>query len=164
LNRHLLIVANGFRAVGLLVGIPSLVVCLWLTAFKIDLARAKPDPSAQSGSDTSIARDGIVGVIGVVATVIVKPLEFIGKTVEWFAGIFDIIAAVLTVAAACLFFTGRGLILHATWARIAAGLGASGFLLISFLTMTSLRRGAAFALIPIGVSIYMLWVLIRRFN
>jgi hypothetical protein len=164
LDRHLLIVANGFRGVGLLLGIPSLVVCLSLTALKIDLARSRPDPSAQSGSDINIQRDGIVGAVAAVATVIVKPLEFIGKTVEWFAGIFDILAAALTVAAACLFFAGRGLILHATWARIAAGLAALGFLLISFLTMTSLRRGGAFALVPIGMSIYMLWVLIRRFH
>jgi hypothetical protein len=112
LNRHLLIVANGFRAVGLLLGIPSLVVCLWLTAFKIDLARSKPDPSAQSGYDINLKRDGIVGVIEVVATVIVTPLELIGKAVDWLAGVFDILAAALTVAAACLFFTGRGLIQH----------------------------------------------------
>jgi hypothetical protein len=164
LSRHLLIVANGFRAVGLLLGIPSLLVCLCLTAVKIDLARSKPDPSAQSGSDINLRRDGIVGVVGVVATAIVKPLEFVGKGVDLVAGILDIVAAALTLAGACLFFTGRGLVLHATWARIAAGLGASGFLLISFLAMTALRRGVAFALIPIGVSIYMLWVLIRRFN
>jgi hypothetical protein len=89
---------------------------------------------------------------------------FIGKGLEWVAGIVDIVAGVVTVVGAVLFFTGRGLVMHATWARIAAGLMASGFLLISYLTMTALKRGAAFALIPIGVSIYMLWVLIRRFN
>jgi len=150
--------------VGLLLGIPSLLVCLLLTAFKIDIARSKPDPSAESGSDINLKRDGIVGVVGVVATVIVKPLEFVGEGIDWIAGILDIVAAALTMAGACLFFTGRGLVLHATWARIAAGLAASGFLLISFLAMTALRRGAAFDLIPIGVSIYMLWVLIRRFN
>jgi hypothetical protein len=164
LSRHLLIVANGFRTVGLLLGIPSLLVCLWLTALKIDLARPKPDPSAQSGSDINLKRDGIVGVIGIVATAIVKTLEFAGKGVGWVAGILDIVAGALTLAGASLFLTGRGLILHATWARIVAGLGTSGFLLISFLAMIALRRGAAFALIPIGVSIYMLWALIRRFN
>ena len=147
---------------GLLLGIPSLLVCLLLTAFKVDVARYKPDPSA---SDINLKRDGIVGVVsGTLATVIVRPLEFFGKFAGWVAGILDIVAAALTVAGVCLFFTGRGLALHATWARIAAGLGASGFLLISYLTMTALKRGAAFALIPIGVSIYMLWVLIRRFN
>jgi hypothetical protein len=165
LSRHLLIVANGFRAVGLLLGIPSLLVCLVLTAVKIDYARSKPDPSAQSGSDINLKRDGVVGaVVGVAAIVIVKPLEFVGKFVGWAAGILDIVAAALTLAGVCLFFTGRGLAMHTTWARIAAGLGASGFLLISYLTMTALKRGAAFALIPIGASIYMLWVLIRRFS
>jgi hypothetical protein len=164
LSRHLRIVANGFRAVGLLLGIPSLLVCLCLTALKIDLARSKPVPSAQSGSDVNLKRDGIVGVVEVVATVIVKSLELVGKGVDWIAGILAIVAAALTLAGASLFLTGRGLVLHAAWARIAAGLAASGFLLISFLVMTALRRGAVFALIPIAVSIYMLWVLIRRFN
>jgi hypothetical protein len=41
------------------------------------------------------------------------------------------------LAGACLFFTGRGLFLHSAWARIAAGVAASGFLLISFLALTS---------------------------
>jgi hypothetical protein len=163
LTRHLVIVGNGFRTVGLLLGIPSLLVCLCLTAVKIDLARSKPDPSAQSGSDVNLKRDGIVGVVGAVATVIVKTLEFIGKGVDWVLGILDIVAAALTLAGACLFFTGRGLVMHATWARIAAGLAASSLLLISFLAMIALRRAAAFALIPTGISIYMLWVLIRRY-
>ena len=147
---------------GLLLGIPSLLVFLVLTAFKIDVARYKPDPSA---TDINLKRDGVVGAVsGVAAIVIVRPIEFVGKFLGWAAGILDIVAAALTLAGVCLFFTGRGLAMHATWARIMAGLGASGFLLISYLTMTALKRGAAFALIPIGVSIYMLWVLIRRFS
>src|SRR5579862_7162372 len=157
---HLLIVANGFRVVGLVLGIPALLLCLWLTA---DLARSKPDPSTQSGSDVDLQRDGIVGVVGVVAKVIFTPLGLIGQALEFVARIIDILAAMLAVAGACLFFTGRGLVLHAAWARILAGLMASGFLLVSLMAMTVLKRGAAFGLIPIGMAIYMLWTLIRRF-
>jgi hypothetical protein len=165
LSRHLLIVANGFRGVGLLLGIPSLVVCLWLTATKIELARAKADASTQSSPDINIKRDGIVGVVSAVATVFAIPLWLFAKLADWIADLVDILAAVFTLVSVSLFFTGRGLVLHATWARITAILATSGFLLISFLVMTALRRGAAaFALIPIGGSIYMLWVLIRRFN
>jgi hypothetical protein len=165
LNRHLLIVANAFRTVGLLIGIPSLLVFLWLTALKLELAWLKPDPSVQSASEAvNIGRDGIVGIVVGIGTVIGKGFEFFGNAAGWIAGVFEIVAAAITLACACLFFTGRGLALHAAWARIAAGVTASGFLLISFMAMTALRRGAAFALIPIGVSIYMLWVLIRRFQ
>jgi hypothetical protein len=163
--RHLLIVANGFRAMGLILGVPSLLVFLSLTTLKIELALSKPNPSTQNQPPIDIGREGIVGVIRGVATIIVTPLELIVKGLDWVAGVVDIIAAVVAVVGACLFFTGRGLALHATWARIFAGLAASGCLLVSLLLMTALRRGAILvALIPIGLSIYMLWVLIRRFN
>jgi len=150
--------------VGLLLGIPSLLVCVSLTALKLDLYLAKPGPSAQSGSEVNLGRDGIVGIIVAAGTVIGKGFEFFGNALGWISGIFGIVAAAFAVVGACLFLTGRGLVLHATWARIAAGLAAMGFLLVSFLAMTSLRRGGAFALIPIGVSVYMLWVLIHDFT
>jgi len=159
------IVANGFRAVGLLLGIPSLLVFLWLTALKLELFWSKPDKAAQSGSEAiNIGRDGIVGVVVALGTVIGKGFEFAGNAAGWVAGVLLVVAAALTLAGACLFFTGRGLILHAAWARIAAGMAALGFLLVSFLALTSLRRGGVFALIPVGAAAYMIWVLIRRFN
>jgi hypothetical protein len=165
LDRHLVIVANVFRAVGALLGIPSLLACLWITWLLIELAWLKPDKATQSGFDAiNTGRDGIFGIIGVGATAVLKAFEFLGDAATWALGILDIAAAALTLAGACLFFTGRGLFLHSAWARISAGVTASGFLLISFLALTSLRRGAPFALIPIGASIYMLWVLIRRFK
>ena len=165
MNRHLLIIANGFRTVGFLLGVPSLLVCLWLTALKVQLFLVKPDKS-QTGSDAiNIGRDGIVGIITAGATVLAKGFEFMGDVAGWIAGVVDVAAFLLTLAGVFLFFTGRGLALHATWARIVAGFVASVFLIVSYFTMTALQRGAAvFALIPIGISIYMLWVLIRRFN
>jgi hypothetical protein len=165
LNRHLLIVANAFRVVGFLVGIPSLLICLWLTALKLQLFWLKPDKSIQTrGEAINIGRDGIVGIIVAGATVIGKGFEIANSAAGWIAGILDIAAAILALAGACLFFTGRGLVLHSTWARIAAGFASAGFLLVSLTTMTALRRGTGFALIPIAAALYMLWVLIRRFN
>jgi hypothetical protein len=144
LNRQLVTVAIAFRAVGILLGIPSLFACLWLTALKLDLAAIKPDKSGQSDWDAiNIGRDGILGVIAAIFTPIFKGFELFGNLLGWFAGVLDIVAAALTLAAVCLFFTGRGLAQHSEWARIAAVFAASGFLLISFLTMTALRRGAA---------------------
>jgi hypothetical protein len=165
LDRHLLIVANGFRVAGFLLGIPSLLVCLWLTWGLIELAWLKPDKAALSGSQSiDIGRDGIVGIAVALATGVGKAFEFAGGATAFVMRMLDITAAALAVLGACLFFTGRGLFLHAAWARMIAGVAASGILLISFLALTSLRRGGTFALIPIGVSIYLLWVLVRRFN
>jgi hypothetical protein len=165
LDRHLLIVANGFRVVGILLGIPALLLCLWLTWGLIELAWLKPDKAALGGSHAiNIGRDGIVGIAVALATGVGKAFEFLGGATTFVMRILDITAAALAVVGACLFFTGRGLFLHTAWARFIAGAAASGMLLVSFLALTSLRRGGPFALIPVGVSIYMLWVLARRFN
>jgi hypothetical protein len=159
-----MIVANGFRVVGFLLGVPSLLVCLWLTWGLIELAWLKPKADLSGGQAINVGRDGIVGIVVALATGMGKAFEFAGDAAAFAMRIADVAAVALTVAGACLFFIGRGLLLHAGWARIAAGVGASGILLISFLALTSLRRAGTFALIPIGVSIYMLWVLVRRFN
>jgi hypothetical protein len=148
----------------MILGIPSLLVCVGLTAFKIDMGRSKPDPSAQSRGDVDLEGEGIVGLVHTVVAGIVTSLGFIAKGLDWAAGVLAIVAGALALSGASLFFTGRGLLLHQTWARVVASLATLGLLLISFLVMTSLRRGGAVAVIPIGMSVYMLWVLIRRFN
>jgi hypothetical protein len=165
LDRNLLIVANGFRIVGSLLGIPSLPFCLWLTWGLIDIASVKPDKASLNSSDTtSIGRDGIIALVAGFAKGMGKAFEFATEATTFAMRILDVAAAALTLVGACLFLTGRGLIVHAAWARIVAGVGASGILLASFLTLTSLRRGGTFALIPMGLTIYVLWVLVRRFN
>lgn len=164
MDRHLLIVANGFRVIGFLLGIPSLLVCLWLTWGLIELAWLKPRPDPSGSQAINVRRDGIIGIVVGLATGMGKAFEFAGDVAAFAMRMVDVGAVALTAVGACLFLTGRGLMLHAAWARIAGGIGASGILLISFLALTSLPRGGTFALIPLGVSIYMLWVLARRFN
>ena len=142
-----------------------MLLCLWLTWGLIELAWLKPDKAALSGSQAiNIGRDGIIGIAVALATGVGKAFEFVGGATTFVMRMLDIAAATLAVVGAVLFFTGRGLFLHAVWARLVAGAAASGMLLVSFLALTSLRRGGTFALIPVGVSIYMLWVLVRRFN
>ncbi|MGC1444433.1 MAG: hypothetical protein WA837_03120, partial [Xanthobacteraceae bacterium] len=76
------------------------------------------------------------------------------------------VAAVLTLLlGALLFLTGRGIGHHAAWARITAMLLSSGVALMSCAVMAVMRRDhAPFAALPIGVSLYTLWVLIWRFG
>jgi hypothetical protein len=62
---------------------------------------------------------------------------------DWVTDLLDVVAFALTLAGTCLFCTGHGLVLHATWARVLAGLGATGSLVVSFLVMTALQGGAA---------------------
>jgi O-antigen ligase len=146
-----------------LLGVPSLLLCLWLIPFWYQEARLKPAEGTKES--INIQRDGIVGLVVAGATVAAKGFQLVSGAAVWLMGILSAAAAALTVAGALFFFTGRGLLLQAAWARILAGLMSGGALMVSFLVLTSLRRGAAyFALIPLGLSIYVLWVLVRRFN
>ena len=170
MGRHLLIVANGFRAVGLLLAVPSLLVCLWITWILIQIALMKTgkpaaDSEALNMTAADISKYGLIGLLMLGAKAAVKSMELVSGLALWALRAIDVVAAILTLIGASSFLTGRGLILHAAWARIAAGLIASFFLLASFLALTSMRRGAnLIALAPIAVSLYMLWVLTRRFN
>jgi hypothetical protein len=163
LNRHLLIVANGFRAAGFLIGLPSLLLCLYAGWIWIDVGVRAPDKVVTSPVD--IQRQGLVGLLIAGANVIGKGFELFVRASRLVLILISIVAVALTLVGASLFLLGRGLFHHALWARIVAEICASGALMISFLTLTSFRRGAVFlALIPLGISIYVLWVLIRKFS
>jgi hypothetical protein len=164
LDRHLLIVANGFRYAGIFLGIPALVACLCLTGLWIELAMVAPKPIPSGSPAINLQRDGIVAVVVAGGTLVAKAFQFLTEASSWVIGSLSIVAFVLTLIGVAAFFTGRGLYGHATWARIVAGVIASGFFVVSFLAFTSIRRGPNFfALLPLSVSIYALWVLIRRF-
>ena len=123
-----------------------------------------PDKGVTS-APVDIQRQGLVGLLIAGANVIGKGFELFGKASRLVLSLISIAAVALTLLGASLFLLGRGLFHHALWARIVAEICASGALMISFLTLTSFRRGVVFlALIPLGISIYVLWVLIRKFS
>jgi hypothetical protein len=63
-----------------------------------------------------------------------------------------------------LYLTGRGIIHHATWARISAIVLSTGLAIASCAIMAVMRRdNAPFAMLPIAASLYTLWVMIWRF-
>jgi len=63
-----------------------------------------------------------------------------------------------------LYRTGRGIIHHATWARISAIVLSTGLALASCAMMAVMQRDhAPFAALPIALSLYTLWVMIWRF-
>jgi hypothetical protein len=165
LDRHLLIVANTFRIAGCVLGLPSLLVCLWLTAIWIQTTFLMPKISEAGTPDINIQRDGIVGLLVLGGTMVGKAFQFAASAFTWIAGVVDIAAFALALIGAALFFTGRGLVGHATWARILAGVAAFAIFAVSFLAFTSIRRGPNFiALVPLSAAVYALWVLIRRFG
>ena len=159
--RHLLILATGFRVAGVLLAVMS-IAALVDFADTARVMRQLPPP------DTGAPLD--IGTYGLIA-LIANTARGGGYLLHALAGVVTILLVVLSVAAVMLllfgvllYLTGRGIGHHALWARIVGFLISAVFLLSSCAIMAVMRRdNAAFALLPIGLSLYSLWVLIWRF-
>jgi hypothetical protein len=159
--RHLLIVAVGFRLAGILLGLASIAALVDLTDTAL-LLRRTPPPEA--GPPLDVKTYGLVGLLHNAA-------RGIGFGLHALAGFLSILVMIMLAAAVLalllallLYLTGRGIGQHATWARIVAILLSLSLSLASCAIMAVMRRDhAAFATLPIGVSLYALWVLIWRF-
>jgi hypothetical protein len=159
--RHLLIVAIGFRIAGLVLVLGSIAALADIA----DTAWMMPQvPPPDPGGTLDIRTYGLVALIHNAA----RGADY---ALHALAGVLSIILMMLVVAAALalvlgvlLYLTGRGIGHHAAWARIMAMLLSLGLALASCAVMMVMRRdNAPFAVLPIGVSLYSLWVLIWRF-
>jgi hypothetical protein len=164
---HLKIVAGEFRVAGLLLGIPSAAALAYLLYAIIDL-RSTPAPPPDHSSYLEVGKYGLVGLLnnGVkgIGAVFGKPLEMAAQAAMWVIVALAIASLVAALFAVLLYFIGRGIGHRAMWARIFGIVLTSGFLLVSILALTSLRRDLApIAVLPIGLSLYTLWVLGWRF-
>jgi hypothetical protein len=159
--RHLLIVATGFRVTGLLLALASIATLVDLADTALVMKRTPPP-------DTSAPLD--IGTYGLVA-LISNAARGANHLLHALAGVMSFILVMLAVAAVLtllfgvlLFLTGRGIGHQAAWARIMAMLISAGLALLSCAVMVAMRRDhAPFAALPIGLSLYSLWVLIWRF-
>lgn len=121
-------------------------------------------PPPEIGPPLDLKTYGLVGLLHNAA-------RGFGYGVHAMAGLFSILLVVLAVTAifgllvaVLLYLTGSGIGRHAIWARIVAILTASLLALASCAVMAVMRRDhAPFAALPIGISLYALWVLIWRF-
>jgi hypothetical protein len=159
--RHLLIVACGFRLAGILLAIASITTLVDVADTWLEIRRLPPP---DVGPPLEIKTYGLVGLLHNAA-------RGFGYGMHALAGFFSILLVVLAVAAtlgllaAVLFYlTGSGIGRHAIWARIVAIIIAALLALASCAVMAVMDRGnAPFAALPIGLSLYALWVLIWRF-
>jgi hypothetical protein len=159
--RHLLIVATGFRVAGLLLAVASITALIDLADTALVMRRMPPP---ETGAPLDIGTYGLVALI-------VNAARGADDLLHALAGVASVILVLLAVAAlltlllgALLFLTGRGIGHHAAWARITAILLSAGLALMSCAVMAVMRRDhVPFAALPIGLSLYTLWVLIWRF-
>ena len=164
--RHLLIVATAFRISGLFITVAALVA-LGDLAETFLTTRKLPPPDTSAPLD--IGTYGLVGVMNNTARGVDHVLHHVLHALSGLATVLLVVLAVASVLALAfgvlLYLTGRGIIHHATWARISAIVMSAGLALASCAIMAAMRRdNAPFAVLPIAASLYTLWVMIGRFG
>jgi hypothetical protein len=152
--QHLAIVARGYRIAGLLLGIPSVALFLDIAINLVSLRNMPATPASQA---LDLKTYGLVALLAM--------FSFFGVLMFWGMVFLAVIAFVVSLFAALMYFTGNGLDRRAAWARILAIVIACGFLLtgagaVSVVSHTGLP--AAFA--AIASALYALWVLGWKFS
>jgi hypothetical protein len=161
LNRHLSIVAAGFRFSGFVIGAPSVLSLIGAAAAAIFL-QFRPAPDASKPLD--IQTYGLVGLLS-------NGARAVNHGVNALLGAAEIVclfvaAASLAVAlfAVLLWFIGRGLGRRKLWARIGASLLCAVLTLMSAAALASVSRGGEpVAALALGVSLYALWAVLFRY-
>jgi hypothetical protein len=167
MSPHLLIVAIEFRIAGLLLGLPSLAALAGLIYTGVDLATT-PLPPPDNSEYLDVQTYGLAGALQNggkgVGAILGKLLELLSGAALWVIALLSVVTLLATLFAVLLYVTGRGIGQHAGWARIVAIVLAAGLLLVSIGVLALLRRDLALlAGLPIGLSLYTLWVLGWRF-
>jgi hypothetical protein len=161
LNRHVVIVAAGFRFLGWVSGALSAISLIGATAAAIILQlRPAPDPSRPLDLRTY----GLVGLLNNGARAINHGLNALLGAAEVVCLVMAAISLAVLLLAVLLHVIGRRLARGAPWARVGGGLAALGSAAISalFLSATTGEELAAPAL-ALGVSLYALWTMVFRF-
>jgi hypothetical protein len=158
---HLMIIAVGFRLTGALLGIAAIAALVDFADTALMMHRLPPDTSTA----LDVGTYGLVGLLHNGARGVSKAMyAFLTGPGLWFIAFLAFLALLILVVAIVLYFTGRGVGHHAAWARFMAILISIGLAATSCAIALLIRRELVpFALAPIALSLYALWVLIWRF-
>jgi|SRR5450755_1056492 hypothetical protein len=158
-NRHLPIVANTFRVMGIIAGVPATIAFFILAWFWLSPHLAPPPAPV----DAHIAYD-IGGLIAAASRSMGSLFGVLDNFARWIAGVLAVASLCIALFAGALFFAGRGLLRHRLWARVVGALLTLGLLLVSFAAVAILDRSRAVDVAPlIAFCVYALWVLGWRF-
>lgn len=161
MNRHVSIVAAGFRFSGFLVGAPSALSLIGAVAAAIVL-QFRPAPDASKPLD--IKTYGLVGLLNNGARAVNHGVNALLGAAEVFCLFLAAASLAVVLFAVLLWFIGRGLGRRMLWARIGASLLCAVLTLISALALTSVSRGGEpVAALFLGVWLYALWALLFRY-
>lgn len=152
----------GFRAVGLMLGVPSLLLLLDISVNLIAL-NFRPAPATAHFLD--VGKYGLVGLLSNGAEVVGKVFEGFSTVASWVMTMVAVVMLVVVTFAVTIYVTGTGIKNHAKWAKVVAILFSIGMLGISLIALIILPRDwIPVPCIGVGVSLYSLWVLGWKFS
>lgn len=156
-----LFVALEFRLAGLLLGLPGVIALVVVVRDALFL-RSAPPPAASEPLD--VGTYGLAGLLSNGAQGVGHALRALNGVATWLLILFAMAMLLVVAFAVLLYVTGQGIGHQAAWARVVA-LALSVLLALASCALLALLRGelAPFALLPLGLSLYTLWVLIWRF-
>ena len=161
MNVNLKIVSMSFRVTGALMGVLSL---LGLADFASTAYVMRSVPPPDQGPPLAINKYGIVALLDDGARVFDHVMHGFMGLMTWVLAGLAILATLVLLTGILFFFIGRGMAHRAMWARVTGAGIAAFFLFAAVLTITSFRGDAQYvAAVPLGFSLYTLWVLVWRF-
>lgn len=161
MDNHRPIVAKGFRAAGLVVGVPSLILFVAL-APAVLTARLPP---ADASGPVDIGTYGLVGLLVAGARGVGGALRFFIGAMDWAMTLLAAASLAAALLGLFLFVIGRGLQRRAMWARILGVLTLTSCLVVTLMALAVLPHALLTVdWLLIGVVLYSLWALVRRFG
>jgi hypothetical protein len=159
-STHRPIVARGFRAVGLVIGLPSVVLFVVLAAATLTLRL----PPLDTSGPLDIGTYGLVALLVAGARGISSAFGFLIKAMDWAIALMAVVSLAVAVLGLFLFVVGRGLQRRAAWARVLGVLTLVSCLAVTLGALSILPHGLlTFDWLLIGVTLYSLWALVRRY-
>jgi hypothetical protein len=148
-----------FHAVSLVLGIPSLLACMFFTWESVRF-HLLPNPSESGPSGDQLIDLFVSGF-----RLFGKILALFGGAVQWALLALAVASFLSSLFALILFFTARGIEAGRPWARILGILLALVPLFCSLAALTALDRSLPWALAAITAvaSVYVIWTLGWRF-
>ena len=158
---HRLIVAQGFRVAGWVIGLPSALAAIGLGVGAAVLGARPAAPSQM----LNVGDYGLVGLLSNAATGLVGVLSFLGGVAAWVMGVLAVAALLAALFAALLYAVGRGLRVSAGWARVVGIALTTVLMLNGLFALLMLQDAARLAVVVILAALaYALWTLGWRFR
>jgi len=122
-------------------------------------------PTFQASHPLDIGKYGLVGLLQNGAIGVAGVFQFLGIVGFWASVVLTVLSLIVLLLALVLFFTGRGIVAHRLWARIAGIVFCVLGLLFGWSILFNVSREVAAAIVLLSAAaVYSLWTLGWRYS